>query len=377
MFSVEETARYQRHFSLPQMGYEGQAKLKAAKVLVIGAGGLGSPLLLYLAAAGVGKIGIMDADVVSISNLQRQILYSTVQVGQSKAENARERLLALNPHIEIEIYPFFCNAQNALAIFAEYDVIADGSDNFPTRYLVNDACFFTEKPLVYAAIHRFEGQLAVFNWKQKDGRMSANYRDVFPTPPPPQEMPNCAEAGVLGVLPGIFGTLQALEIIKIITNTGEILANKFFTMNTLTLESYTFSFAKDTNNPLSGENPIIHTLIDYEVFCNVSAHSSTDMCAISPKELLEWIQTGKQFQLIDVRTTEEYAQDNLEGVNICLDEIAERYTDIVPYLPIVVHCQSGKRSQVAIKILQEKGNFAEIYNLTGGLSAFRRINLEM
>lgn len=373
MFSKEELSRYQRHISLPEIGLEGQKKLKQAKVLVIGAGGLSSPLLLYLAAAGVGTIGIMDADYVDTSNLQRQILYKSTEIGQRKVEQAKQNLLAINPHIHIETYPFRCDSTNALAIIEKYDVIADGSDNFPTRYLVNDACFFTGKPLVYAAIHRFEGQLAVFNYTYKNGEKSSNYRDMFPSPPPPEEMPNCAEAGVLGVLPGIFGTFQALEVIKIITNIGDVLADKFFYMNTLTFQTHTFSISKDKQNPISGENPTIHHLIDYELFCQLSANeNSASFQEISAKELLVWIKEKRHFQLIDVRTSEEYAVDNLEGIHIPLAELAEKSEDLIQGIPIVIHCQTGKRSLKAIEILNSKGIFPDLYNLTGGLAAFRK-----
>lgn len=371
MFSKEEISRYQRHISLPEIGLEGQKKLKQAKVLVIGAGGLSSPLLLYLAAAGVGTIGIIDADYVDASNLQRQILYKSTEIGQPKVKQAKENLLAINPHIQIEVYPFRCDSTNAIAIIEKYDVIADGSDNFPTRYLVNDACFFTGKPLVYAAIHRFEGQLAVFNYTYKNGEKSSNYRDMFPSPPPPEEMPNCAEAGVLGVLPGIFGTFQALEVIKIITDIGEVLADKFFYMNTLTFQTHTFTISKDKQNPLSGEKPTIHHLIDYALFCGLAANENTDSFQeISAKELLSWIKEKRHFQLIDVRSPEEYAIDNIEGINIPLDELTEKCEDLRQGMPIVVHCQTGKRSLKAIEILRSKGIFPDLYNLTGGLAAF-------
>ena len=251
--SPEELARYNRHIIIPEFGMEGQKRLKASKVLVIGTGGLGSPLLLYLAAAGVGTLGIVDFDVVDDSNLQRQVLYSVSDVGRSKVEAAKERLLALNPHITIHTYNEMLTSANALEIFKGYDLVADGTDNFPTRYLVNDACYLTSIPNVYASIFRFDGQVSVFNYTDKNGQTGPNYRDLYPEPPPPGLVPSCAEGGVLGVLPGIIGSLQANEVIKIITGVGDPLSGRLFAFDALAFSSKVFKIGTDKTNPLSRE----------------------------------------------------------------------------------------------------------------------------
>lgn len=363
MFSPQEYQHYQRHLILPQIGIKGQAKLKNAKVLVIGAGGLSCPMLMYLAAAGVGKIGIMDGDCVDISNLHRQVLYDIESVGKLKVEEAKRKLLLLNPHIEIEIYPFFCKAENALPIFTDYDVVADGSDNFATRYLVNDACVLTQKPLVYGAIHQFEGQVAVFNYKNEKGVFSANYRDIFPTPPPANSVPNCAEAGVLGVLPGIIGSIQALEVIKIVTGIGECLADKLFIFDTLSFSQYTLDIAKDSQNPLTGNNPIQTELIDYEHFCNTYPTPSKPIREISVETFEAWQNAKKPFQLIDVREKNEYLQENIGGISVPLSIFEENIAIFATNTPIVIHCQTGKRSEKAVSILQEKYGFDNVWNL--------------
>ena len=256
-FTKEELARYNRHIIIPGFGMEAQLKLKAAKVLVIGSGGLGSPVLLYLAAAGVGTIGIVDFDVVDDSNLQRQVLFGVDEIGKPKVEAARRRLQALNPYIKLHIYNTHLNSQNALEILKDYDVIADGTDNFPTRYLVNDASVLLGKPNVYASIFQFEGQVSVFNYRNAQGELGPNYRDLYPTPPPPGLVPSCAEGGVLGVLPGIIGSLQALEVIKVITGVGETLAGRFYIFDALNFESRTFNIRPREDNPLNGKHPSI------------------------------------------------------------------------------------------------------------------------
>ena len=367
-FSEAEQNRYHRHFILPEFGVEAQTKLKKAKVLVIGAGGLSCPMLQYLVAAGVGKVGIIDADVVDISNLQRQILYSTADVGRLKVEVAKEKLLAQNPHIEIVTYPFRCTSENALALFAEYEVIADGSDNFPTRYLANDACVLLGKPLVYAAIFRFEGQLSVFNLPDKKGNFSANYRDIFPVPPAPESVPNCSEAGVLGVLPGILGAMQANEVIKIITEIGETLAGKFFMINLLNFQTQTLSIFKDPENPISGENPSISSLIDYEFFCGLKNNTPISISEISPQELLSLINQNIDFQLIDVREPQEYALQNWGGLLIPLGKLRENTHLIARDKKIIVHCKSGKRSQNAVEILKNEFHFEDIWSVKGNLA---------
>lgn len=365
MLSPQEYQHYQRHITLPQLGLVGQTKLKNAKVLVIGAGGLSCPMLLYLAAAGVGKIGIMDGDTIDISNLHRQILYDIESVGKLKVAEAQRKLLLLNPHITIETYPFFCKAENALPIFAEYDVIADGSDNFATRYLTNDAAVLTEKPLVYAAIHQFQGQVAVFNFRNEKSFFSSNYRDLFPSPPLPDSVPNCAEAGVLGVLPGIIGSIQALEVIKIITGIGEILADKLFIFDTLSFSQYTLNIQKEENNPLTGKNPTQTQLIDYELFCNSSPTLSKPIREISVETFLAWKNAQKPFQLIDVREKEEYEKKNIGGISVPFSIFEKNIPIFAANLPIVIHCQTGKRSAKAVAMLQEKYGFEEVWNLCG------------
>jgi len=367
-FSEAEQNRYHRHFILPDFGVEAQTKLKKAKVLVIGAGGLSCPMLQYLAAAGVGRIGIIDADVVDISNLQRQILYSTTDIGKLKVEAAKAKLLAQNPHIEVITYSFRCTSENALTLFAEYDVIADGSDNFPTRYLANDACVLLGKPLVYAAIFRFEGQLSVFNLADKNGEFSANYRDIFPTPPAPESVPNCSEAGVLGVLPGVLGAMQANEVIKIITGIGETLAGKFFMINLLNFQTQTLSIFKDPENPLSGENPSISSLIDYEFFCGLKNNAPISIPEISPQELLSLIKQKVDFQLIDVREPQEYVLQNWGGLLIPLGKLRENTRLIARDKKVIVHCKSGKRSQKAVEILQTEFHFEDIWSVRGNLA---------
>lgn len=330
---------------------------------------MGSPMLLYLAAAGVGRIGIVDDDVVEVSNLHRQVLYGVEDVGKPKVEAARKRLLALNPHIQIDIYRQRLTAANIMELLAGYAVVADGSDNFPTRYMVNDACVLAGKPLVYAAIHRFEGQLAVFNYKYAAGQPSTNYRDIFPTPPPPEQVPNCAEVGVLGVLPGIFGTFQALEVIKILAQVGEVLYDKLLTLNTLSFHSRILEIAPDEDNPLTGKNPTIFELVDYELFCGVQR---PDIAAITPAIFRDWVRTAKDFTLLDVREDWEYEQDNLNGLHIPLNELEEHIADIPTDKPLVVHCKSGQRSLRALDILKIHFPGLAMYQLEGGIEGVRR-----
>lgn len=369
IFSKEELSRYNRHIIIPGFGMEAQQKLKQAKVLVVGSGGLGSPLLLYLAAAGVGTIGIVDFDVVDDSNLQRQVLFGVNEVGQPKVEAAKRRLQSLNPHIEIILYNTQLTSQNAPEIVAGYDVVADGTDNFPTRYLVNDACVFLGKTNVYASIFQFEGQVAVFNYLQKNGERGPNYRDLYPVPPPPGLVPNCAEGGVLGVLPGIIGSMQAAEVIKVITGVGEPLSGRFFTYDALTFETRTFNIKKRADNPVSGNNPTIHALIDYEMFCGVRAVEKP-VKEITPKELYDWEVTGKQFQLIDVREPEEFNTVNIGAELVPLATVSAYANNISLDLPVVIHCKGGVRSAKAIRELEEKFGFTNLYNLKGGILAY-------
>ncbi|MEN9413897.1 MAG: molybdopterin-synthase adenylyltransferase MoeB, partial [Bacteroidota bacterium] len=285
-FSKAELARYDRHIIIPDFGMEAQQKLKAAKVLVIGSGGLGSPLLLYLAAAGVGTIGIVEFDTVDDSNLQRQVLYGQEDVGLLKADAARARLESLNPYIHIRVHHTRLISENALDIVRGYDVVADGTDNFPTRYLVNDACVLAGKTNVYASIFQFEGQVSVFNYTNNKGETGPNYRDLYPTPPPPGLVPSCAEGGVLGVLPGIIGSMQASEVIKVVTGVGEPLSGRLFIFDALQFETRTFKIRRRSDNPLNGEHPTISQLIDYEFFCGLK--DLKPVKEITVEELLKW-----------------------------------------------------------------------------------------
>lgn len=365
-FSKEELSRYDRHIIIPDFGFEGQKKLKAAKVLVIGSGGLGSPSLLYLAAAGVGTIGIIDFDVVDDSNLQRQVLFGVDEIGKPKVEAAKKRLEALNPHITIKVYNQQLTSQNALDIIKDYDVVADGTDNFPTRYLVNDACVLLGKPNVYGSIFQFEGQVSVFNYTDKNGVLGPNYRDLYPTPPPPGLVPSCAEGGVLGVLPGIIGSLQALEVIKIITGIGETLSGRFFIFDALNFESRTFKIKRDPANPLNGENPTIKELIDYEQFCGVKAVEKS-IKEITAKELYDLQVRGEDIQVIDVREPHEYDIANIGGELIPLATVSANADKIDRNKKVIVHCKIGGRSAKAIHELEEKFGFTNLYNLKGGI----------
>ena len=371
-FNQQETARYARHYSLPKFGLEGQRKLKNASVLCIGAGGLGSPVLLYLAAAGVGKIGIVDFDVVDDSNLQRQVLYGVDDVGKPKAETAKKRLLNLNPHIEVEVHPVQLTSDNAIELFKQYDVVADGTDNFPTRYLVNDACVFTGKPNVYASIFQFEGQVSVFNYEFEDGKRGPNYRDLFPDPPPPGLVPNCAEGGVLGVLPGIIGSMQAAEVIKVITGIGEPLVGRFFTLDAASFETRTLKIRKDPTNPISGENPTQTELIDYQMFCGIGQDENEDeeVKEISVSELKELLDSKADVQVIDVREPYEYEIVNIGAELIPLNSILGEVEKISKDKQVVIHCRSGKRSANAIQLLEVEHGFENLYNLKGGVLAY-------
>jgi len=365
-FSKEELSRYDRHIIIPDFGFEAQKKLKASKVLVIGSGGLGSPALLYLAAAGVGTIGIIDFDVVDDSNLQRQVLFGVDEIGKPKVEAAKKRLESLNPYITIKVYNQQLTSQNALDIIKDYDVVADGTDNFPTRYLVNDACVLLGKPNVYASIFQFEGQVSVFNYINKDGETGPNYRDLYPTPPPPGLVPSCAEGGVLGVLPGIIGSLQALEVIKVITGVGETMSGRFFIFDALNFETRTFKIKRSPANPLNGENPTITQLIDYERFCGVKAVEKP-IKEVTAKELYDLQVRGEDIQIIDVREPHEYEIANIGGDLIPLATISANADKIDRNKKVIVHCKMGGRSAKAIHELEENFGFTNLYNLKGGI----------
>ena len=371
-FSKAELERYSRHLIIPEFNIEGQRKLKAAKVLVVGTGGLGAPLIQYLSAAGVGTIGIVDFDVVDDSNLQRQVLFTTADVGRPKVEVAKERIGKQNPFIRINTYNTQLTSENALDIIKDYDVVADGTDNFPTRYLVNDACVLLDKVNVYASIFRFDGQVSVFNFMAKDGTRGPNYRDLFPSPPPPGLVPSCAEGGVLGVLPGIIGSLQANEVIKVITGIGDPLSGRMFIFDALSFETRTLNLRKDEKNPLNGKNPTQTGLIDYEIFCGIGQDNGQEanVKEITVKELETWQAGEKDFQLIDVREGYEYEIANLGGELIPLAEVEKEVNKIASDKDVVVHCRSGKRSADAIQVLEQKYGFKNLYNLKGGILAY-------
>ncbi|MCH7534864.1 MAG: molybdopterin-synthase adenylyltransferase MoeB [Bacteroidetes bacterium] len=364
--SPDELERYNRQIILPEFNIEGQEKLKEAKVLVIGCGGLGSPVLVYLTSAGVGTIGIIDFDMVDRSNLHRQILFNDAEVGEKKVDVAKRKLNALNPNVTINTYGEKITSENALDIIEGYDIVADGSDNFPTRYLVNDACILANKPLIYGSIHRFEGQVSVFNLLQDEVR-GPNYRDLFPVPPPPDSIPDCAEGGVLGVLPGMIGTMQANEVIKVITGIGNPLSGKLFLFDALKFESQTIRFNKNEN---SYE---VTKLIDYEAYCGVNEQHETNndvVKEIDVATLAEHLKRNDDIQIIDVRNPDEYTQSNIGGELIPLKEIAVRFDEISKKKKVVVHCKSGKRSEQAIRLLQNKHEYNNLYNLKGGIIAF-------
>ncbi len=344
-------SRYSRQTILPEVGIEGQAKLTNASVLVIGAGGLGCPVMLYLAAAGVGRLGIIDADKVDITNLQRQVLYVTEDEGKSKAETAAKHLGALNPEIHIDIYPVWLSKENALDIFSSYDIIVDGSDNFATRYLVNDACVILKKPLVFGSIFKFQGQVSVFNYKS-----GPTYRCLFPEPPAAGEVPNCSEIGVIGVLPGIIGTLQANEVIKIILGKGDVLSGVLYMYDALSNDVQKLKVVKD---PVAS---IITELGTYEEVCDTSPD-------IDKKTFDGWKEKNVVFQLIDVREPHEYDQKNINGELIPMHTIKDNLHRIREDIPVIVHCQMGGRSRKIVDFLYEKG-FKNVYNLKGGLREF-------
>ncbi|MBI4041318.1 MAG: molybdopterin-synthase adenylyltransferase MoeB [Deltaproteobacteria bacterium] len=376
-FSPEEMRRYSRHFSIPEFNIEGQKKLKAAKVLVVGAGGLGCPALLYLSAAGVGTLGIVDHDVVDESNLQRQILFDVTDVGQFKVDIAKKKILALNPHVQVKTFKTKLTSQNALGIIKDFDIVVDGTDNFPTRYLVNDACVFLNKPNVYGSVFRFEGQVAVFNYTDKNGTLGPNYRCLYSAPPPAGLVPNCAEGGILGILPGIIGSLQVNEVIKIITGIGEPLSGRLVIFDALTFKTRVLKVTKDENNPLNGKNPTITKLIDYEQFCGVQTQPSQkedQIKEVTVQELKSKIDKKEPFQLIDVREQFEYDIVNLSGELVPLSQV-ENNPDLLSSRiekdkPVIIHCKMGGRSAKAVELVQQKYGYKNLYSLRGGIIAY-------
>ena len=365
----EEVARYSRHLIMPEVGVEGQLKLKAARVLCIGAGGLGSPVALYLAAAGVGTLGIVDFDEVDFSNLQRQIIHGTPDVGRPKLESARARLAALNPEVTVVPHAVALSSRNALGLFADYDLVVDGTDNFPTRYLVNDACVLSGKPNVYGSISRFEGQASVF--AAPDGPC---YRCMFPEPPPPGLVPSCAEGGVLGILPGVVGTLQATEAIKLILGVGEPLIGRFLLFDALKMRFRELKVRRDPDCPVCGESPTVTELIDYEQFCGVAPAAPPVPAPagdeVTVTELKARMDRGDDFLLLDVRETREFEICRIPGsVLIPLGELATRLAELGGRDDLVVHCKSGVRSGKAVALLREAG-IGGARNLQGGILAW-------
>ena len=361
----EEILRYSRHLIMPEVGMEGQLKLKAARVLLIGAGGLGAPLGLYLTAAGVGHIGLVDFDIVDFTNLQRQVTFGTSDVGKPKTEAAKARLSNLNPDVQIATYETKLTSENALELFKDYDIIVDGTDNFPTRYLVNDACILLGKPNVYGSIFRFEGQVTVFGLP--DGPC---YRCLYPEPPPPGLVPSCAEGGVLGVLPGIIGSLQALETIKLILGGGESLSGRLILFDAVTLKFRELKLQKDSHCPMCGSHRTIHELIDYNEFCGIRGEeepeSDLHVPEITARELKEKLDHGEDVFILDVREPHEYQICNLKGHLIPLGQLPRRVHELDSAREIVAHCKTGKRSAQAVDFLRQAG-FRKVYNLHGGI----------
>ena len=371
--SNDEVARYSRHLIMPEVGMEGQQKLKAARALCIGAGGLGSPVALYLAAAGVGTLGIVDFDDVDFSNLQRQIIHGTPDVGRSKLASAKSRLNALNPEVEVVTHETALSSRNALALFADYDFVVDGTDNFPTRYLVNDACVLSGKPNVYGSIFRFEGQASVFA-----AAGGPCYRCMFPEPPPPGLVPSCAEGGVLGILPGVVGTLQATEAVKLIIGAGEPLVGRFLLFDALKMRFRELTVRRDSDCPVCGDQPTVTELIDYEQFCGVAPAAEAQVPAADPaaagaatvEELKARIDRADPFLLLDVRETREFEICRIPGsVLIPLGELPSRLSELAGRDDIIVHCKSGVRSGKAVRLLHEAGH-AGARNLEGGILAW-------
>src|SRR5450755_3534024 len=366
--SKEEVMRYSRHLIMPEVGMEGQLKIKQAKVLCIGTGGLGAPLGLYLAAAGVGRIGLVDFDTVDSTNLQRQILFSTSDVGRPKIAAAADRLRGLNPDIQIDTYETRLTSDNALELFKDYDIIVDGTDNFPTRYLVNDACILLGKPNVYGSIFRFEGQITVFG--MPDGPC---YRCLYPEPPPPGLVPSCAEGGVLGVLPGIVGSIQAMETIKLILGAGESLKGRLLLFDALAMKFRELKLRKNHSCPMCGDHPTITKLIDYYEFCGVRGEEApgpdVQVPEITPRDLKSRLDRGDDLFILDVREPHEFQICNLRGHLIPLGELPRRVHELDSSREIVAHCRSGKRSAEAVDFLRKAG-FRKILNLKGGILAW-------
>jgi molybdopterin/thiamine biosynthesis adenylyltransferase/rhodanese-related sulfurtransferase len=368
--SHEEILRYSRHLLIPEVGLSGQKKIKAASVLVIGTGGLGSPVALYLAAAGVGRIGLVDYDRVDASNLQRQVIHGTSQLGELKVTSARQRMLDINPDIQVDIYNEPFTSANAMQIAQEYDILIDGTDNFPTRYLSNDVCVLLGKPNVYGSIYRFDGQVSVF-----DARVGPCYRCLFPEPPPPGLVPSCAEGGVLGVLPGTIGTLQATEALKLILGIGETLNGRLLLFNALDMSFDFVNLRKNPNCKICGPNPEVTELIDYEEFCGMPGHDHEEGSVggdwdIEARQLAEKLYHGEPIHLLDVREQHELEISHLEGADLIpLGQLAARLSELDSADEMVVFCKSGTRSARALELLASAG-FRKVKNLKGGINAW-------
>jgi len=368
--SNEEVLRYSRHLIMPEVGMDGQQKLKAARVLCIGTGGLGSPVALYLAAAGVGTLGLVDFDVVDFTNLQRQIIHHTSDVGRSKLDSAREKIAAINPFVKVVPFETRLTSENALQIFADFDIIVDGTDNFPTRYLVNDACVFTGKPNVYGSIFRFEGQASVFAAREQNGPC---YRCLYPEPPPPGVVPSCAEGGVLGVLPGLVGMIQATEAIKLILGSGDPLIGRLLLVDALGMKFRELKVRKNPDCMVCGPHPGVTKLIDYEQFCGLRGQekpvSNAGVPEISVEELKQKLDAKEDVFILDVREPNEFQICNLNGHLIPLNDLPKRMNELDSSKEIVVHCHKGGRSARAVAFLQQAG-FTKAKNLAGGVTAW-------
>jgi len=366
--SREEVLRYSRHLILPEVGMQGQLKLKQARVLCVGAGGLGSPLALYLAAAGVGTLGIVDFDVVDASNLQRQIIHGTEDVGRKKLDSAAESIGSINPNVVVEKFATRLTSSNALEIIRDFDIVADGTDNFPTRYLVNDACVLTGKPNVYGSIFRFEGQASVF--ATKDGPC---YRCLYPEPPPPGAVPSCAEGGVLGILPGLVGVIQATETIKLILGLGQTLAGRLLMIDAQAMRFRELKLRKNPDCPVCGTHPTLTELIDYNQFCGIRGEDTGEvanvMTDMTPEELKRRLDAGDEIFVLDVREPHEYQIANLGGHLIPLNDLPKRVSELDASRVIVVHCKMGGRSAKAVDFLRQSG-FSNVHNLAGGITAW-------
>jgi len=368
--TTDDLARYSRHLILPEVGMEGQQKLKAAKVLCVGTGGLGSPLLLYLAAAGIGTLGLVDFDVVDASNLQRQIIHSTKDIGRKKIDSAAEKLNALNPVLKVVKHETMLTSANALDILKDYDIVADGTDNFPTRYLVNDACVLLGKPNVYGSIFRFEGQASVFATEE-----GPCYRCLYPEPPPPGLVPSCAEGGVLGILPGLVGVIQATEVIKLILGNGTPLIGRLLLVDALNMRFRELKLRKNPECPVCGDHPTVTELIDYQNFCGIvpetpqEANLKNGIPQITVKELKRRIDAGEDVQLIDVREPYEYQIAQIGGKLIPQNDVPQRLGEIDRDREVVVHCKSGGRSQRIAEFLKQSG-YPRVANVAGGILAW-------